>query len=41
MAFYQAYRFVHTRSIGLLILTAFDLVVLSLVWLEYRRRIRA
>jgi uncharacterized membrane protein len=38
--FYQSYRFVHTHSIGLLILTAFDLVVVSLIWLEYRRRIR-
>ncbi len=36
--FYQFYRLVHTRSIGLLILTAFDLMVLSLIWLEYRRR---
>ena len=34
--FYQVYRFSHTHSLGLLVLSAFDLFVASLVWLEYR-----
>jgi uncharacterized membrane protein len=34
--FYQVYRFSHTLSLGLLALSAFDLFVASLVWLEYR-----
>jgi uncharacterized membrane protein len=33
---YQLYRFSHTHSLGLLALSAFDLFVASLVWLEYR-----
>lgn len=37
---YQAYRFTHTHSIALLVLTAFDLAVWSLIWLEYRRHRR-
>jgi uncharacterized membrane protein len=35
---YQLYRFSHTHSLGLLALSAFDLFVASLVWLEYRSR---
>ena len=33
---YQLYRFSHTHSLGLLALSALDLFVASLVWLEYR-----
>ena len=33
---YQLYQFGHTHSLGLLALSAFDLFVASLVWLEYR-----
>ena len=33
---YQVYRFSHTHSLGLLALSAFDLCVALLVWLEYR-----
>src|SRR2546430_2188050 len=33
---YQLYRFSHTHSLGLLALSAFDVFVASLVWLEYR-----
>ena len=35
---YQLYQFSHTHSLGLLALSAFDLFVASLVWLEYRSR---
>jgi uncharacterized membrane protein len=37
---YQLYRFSHTHSLGLLVLSAFDLFVASLVWLEYRAQNR-
>ena len=33
---YQLYRFSHTHSLGLLALSAVDLFVAVLVWLEYR-----
>ena len=33
---YQIYRFTLTRGIGLIALTVFDLVVIVLIWLEYR-----
>lgn len=33
---YQIYRFVLTDSAGLIALTAFDLIVVWLIWLEYR-----
>lgn len=33
---YQTYRFTHTHSLGLLALSAFDFLVIVLVWLEYR-----
>lgn len=33
---YQLYRFTLTGSIGLIALTVFDLVVIWLIWLEYR-----
>jgi uncharacterized membrane protein len=36
--FYQLYQFGHTHSLGLLALSAFDLVVAALVWVEYRSR---
>jgi uncharacterized membrane protein len=35
---YQVYRFTLTHSIGLVALTAFDLVVMWLIWREYRLR---
>jgi uncharacterized membrane protein len=35
---YQLYRFSHTHALALLALSAFDLLVASLVWLEYRSR---
>ena len=33
---YQAYRYSYTGSIGLIILTIFDLAVMVLIWHEYR-----
>jgi uncharacterized membrane protein len=33
---YQVYRYSYTHSIGLIVLTAFDLVVIWLVWHEWR-----
>ncbi len=33
---YQLYRFSHTHSLGLIVLSAFDLVVMVLIWHEYR-----
>jgi len=33
---YQAYRYSHTHSIGLLVLSLFDILVMVLVWHEYR-----
>ncbi len=33
---YQLYRFSYTHSIGLLVLTGFDGVVMALIWHEYR-----
>jgi uncharacterized membrane protein len=33
---YQIYRFTYTQSLGLVVLTAFDLVVMVLIWHEYR-----
>lgn len=33
---YQLYRFSYTHGTGLLVLTAFDLVVMGLIWHEYR-----
>ncbi len=33
---YQLYRFTFTRGIGLIALSLFDLVVIWLIWLEYR-----
>lgn len=34
---YQVYRYTYTHGIGLIFLTLFDLVVMWLVWHEYRR----
>jgi len=34
--FYQTYRYFYTRSLWLLLLTIFDLVVIWLIWLEYK-----
>jgi uncharacterized membrane protein len=33
---YQVYRYTLTGGIGLVALTVFDLIVISLIWLEYR-----
>jgi uncharacterized membrane protein len=35
---YQVYRFTYTHSLGLVVLTVFDLVVMWLIWREYRLR---
>ena len=35
---YQCYRFTHTHSIWLVLLTVFDLVVAFLIWREYQWR---
>jgi len=34
--FYQLYRFFYTPSLGLIVLTVFDLIVMVLIWHEYR-----
>ena len=33
---YQLYRFSYTHSVGLIVLTVFDIVVIALIWHEYR-----
>jgi uncharacterized membrane protein len=33
---YQLYRYTHTHGVGLLLLTALDLIVVGLTWHEYR-----
>jgi uncharacterized membrane protein len=33
---YQLYRFTFTHSVGLIVLSVFDLGVICLIWLEYR-----
>ena len=33
---YQLYRFSYTHSVGLIVLTLFDLVVMFLIWHEYK-----
>ncbi len=33
---YQLYRYSYTHSLGLVLLSAFDLVVIALVWHEWR-----
>lgn len=37
--FYQTYRFMLNGSIGMLLLTLFDIVVIWLVWKEYRLKL--
>jgi uncharacterized membrane protein len=37
---YQFYRFTYTHSVMLIVLSAFDAVVVWLIWLEYRSRLR-
>jgi uncharacterized membrane protein len=32
---YQIYRFYYTQSVGLVVLTAFDVIVMVLIWHEY------
>ncbi len=32
---YQIYRFYYTQSVGLVVLTVFDLIVMVLIWHEY------
>lgn len=34
---YQIYRFAFTHSVYLLLLTAFDILIIILIWLEYKR----
>jgi uncharacterized membrane protein len=33
---YQLYRYSYTRSLGLVLITVFDLVLMALIWHEYR-----
>jgi len=33
---YQVYRFSYTHSVGLILLTVFDLIVMALIWHEWR-----
>jgi uncharacterized membrane protein len=33
---YQLYRFSHTHGVGLILLSIFDIIVLGLIWHEYR-----
>ena len=33
---YQVYRFSYTHSVGLVLLTIFDLIVIALIWYEWR-----
>jgi uncharacterized membrane protein len=33
---YQLYRFSYTHGVGLVVLTAFDVIVMGLIWHEYR-----
>jgi uncharacterized membrane protein len=33
---YQLYRYSYTQSFGLIVLTVFDVVVIALIWHEYR-----
>ena len=37
---YQLYRFSYTHSVGLILLTIFDLFVMALVWHEYNLALR-
>lgn len=36
-AAYQVYRYAHTHAVGLIALTAFDIVVMGLIWHECRQ----
>jgi uncharacterized membrane protein len=38
---YQLYRYAHTHAISLIVLTVFDLIVLWLIWKEYRLLMRS
>ncbi|HKV03627.1 MAG TPA: DUF2127 domain-containing protein [Candidatus Acidoferrales bacterium] len=40
-AAYQTYRFALTHSLAMILLTVFDVVVIALTWLEYRKQRRA
>jgi uncharacterized membrane protein len=37
---YQLYRYSHTHGVGLIVLTVFDIIVIGLIWHEYRVRLR-
>ena len=37
---YQTYRFSHTHSIMLLVLTIFDIFIVLMIWLEYNKKIK-
>ena len=34
---YQVYRFSYTHAFGLVVLTAFDIILVMLIWHEYRQ----
>jgi uncharacterized membrane protein len=40
--FYQMFRFAHTHSLGLVLLTVFDIAIIYLTWMEYleQKRLR-
>jgi uncharacterized membrane protein len=38
---YQCYRFTITHALGLVVLSVFDLLVVALIWIEYRALIRS
>jgi uncharacterized membrane protein len=38
LSVYQLYRFSHTHSIALLLLTSFDAVIIYLTWMEWREQ---
>lgn len=35
---YQVYRFSYSHSVSMILLTVFDLVVISLTWIEYQQQ---
>ena len=35
---YQVYRFSHSHSVSMILLTVFDVVVISLTWIEYQQQ---
>jgi uncharacterized membrane protein len=39
--FYQMFRFTHTHSLGLVLLTIFDVAIIYLTWMEYLEQKRS